>query len=1245
MDKEFIKKFISTYASQAIINRALAIYNSDALSLKKLDTKNKIAKYRVKGTKLYNILIKHYDNEYLNIKCDCPYDWSSLCKHGLAALYHLEKHHKKNIIVHKMYNANELIYRNPSDPVEIFDAENITSNTLEKYHVSSNAKHSYYKFIIHQIKENRIEINAYSNYLQDCKIYISKQKSKYYLHSDLKKYSREYLKPHLYSPEYNLLNEIKLYNPSFLVKIFDKKKLDKTIDKVTEEYGLKNRKKTTEYFNFYYDLKETIKYETKDKYSGLIPVKPSFAKNEFDEFISEIIKPKKVKNIEKYKQKEFVLGFMVFSEIDNNDITNITILRGSLAKKNKNELVKIKAYEIWEKEKCEVTKNQNQIIDRIKNINKNSYENKEDLEIYLIELKKIFTLLKNETFVYFHTGKNGWNAYDSRVYKNDLTRISIPTNNTLYSKLKIEKEEDFINAKPIFYTKEKKISIPSKLKEQSSFCTFLLKNQLYVADTLSVYGLYTKFLESTLFMPKEYEEEFIEKYIIPLSQKFNIEFDEELKYILKKEYLEPEKKQVFLEEEEDFLIITPQIKYSNDIEAKLIEKQDLYKKNKYEITQYVRDIEYEDDYLDLLATLHPNFEEQKEEGIFYIPIEEMTKDMWFFNFFDKLKSNKIDIFGLKELKKFKYSPHKATINTSISSGEDWFDVDVNVSFGNQHLSLKDIRQAIKNKDKFIKLNDDSVGILPEEWLEKMTQYFKHGEINGGQLKVSKMKFSIIDELFEDIDQEEILEEIYKKKQLLKQFKKIDKVKVPKEIKATLREYQKEGLNWLNFLNKMKWGGILADDMGLGKTIQIIAFLQSIKKKSKLPNLIVVPTSLMFNWENELKKFAPSMLPYFYYGTNRSKEKTIFKENNLIITTYGIMTKDIEFISKQNFHYIVLDESQAIKNPNSQRYKASILLKAKNKLTLTGTPIENNTFDLYAQMNFVNPGFFGTMKSFKDNYAMPIDKDGDKDAAEELQKLISPFLLRRTKEQVATELPPKTEDILYCQMPPKQQKIYDAYKNEYRNKILNKIETDGLNKSKLFVLAALTKLRQICDSPMLLKDKHIDTTDSAKIKLLLEHINEKTANHKILIFSQFTSMLALIREELNKINVLYEYLDGKSSIKNRQKSVGNFQKNAKIRVFLISLKAGGTGLNLTEADYVYIVDPWWNPAVENQAIDRCYRIGQNKSVMAYRMICKGTIEEKIVKLQNKKKQLASDIIQTDEKIMKTIDKNSLMDLFS
>jgi SNF2 family DNA or RNA helicase len=624
-------------------------------------------------------------------------------------------------------------------------------------------------------------------------------------------------------------------------------------------------------------------------------------------------------------------------------------------------------------------------------------------------------------------------------------------------------------------------------------------------------------------------------------------------------------------------------------------------------------------------------------------VNEMMEDEWFFDAFEKLNDRGIEVLGLNELEHFKYNPYKAKIQTSISSGQDWFDVHIDVKFGDLTVSLNEVKRAVLKQNRYVKLSDGSMGILPSEWLKRFSKMFRHGDVKGQDLKISSQKFLIIEELFDNIDNEEVHKALLEKKRKLKSFKSISKVKVPQTIRAELRHYQKEGVNWLNFLHQFGWGGILADDMGLGKTLQILTFLSI--RKSKTPSLIVVPTTLMFNWENEIEKFCPSLPAYFHYGPNRGQNKKVFKGNDVIITTYGMVANDIEWLKEITFNYVIIDESQAIKNPQSLRFKSVCLLKAKNKIAMTGTPIENNTFDLYAQMHFVNPGLLGNMKSFKDQFSQPIDRDGNGQVAGELRKMISPFLIRRTKEQVAKELPPKTEDVLFCTMEKEQRQVYDAFRNKYRNMLMGKIEEDGLEKSKIYVIEGLMKLRQICDSPELLSGDEDYGSVSIKVEELLRNIEEKTGKHKIVVFSQFVSMLKIIQKALDHDGVLYEYLDGKSTKKARKQSVERFQEDENCRVFLISLKAGGTGLNLTAADYVFLVDPWWNPAVEEQAIDRTYRIGQDKKVFAYRMICKDTIEEKILNYQEKKKAIAADIIQAEESFVKKLSFEDIKDLFS
>jgi non-specific serine/threonine protein kinase len=402
---------------------------------------------------------------------------------------------------------------------------------------------------------------------------------------------------------------------------------------------------------------------------------------------------------------------------------------------------------------------------------------------------------------------------------------------------------------------------------------------------------------------------------------------------------------------------------------------------------------------------------------------------------------------------------------------------------------------------------------------------------------------------------------------------------------------------------------------------------------------------MYNWENEIKKFAPELRHFIHHGPKRSASTRLFDNYDIVITTYGTMRSDIKILKEIEIDYVVLDESQSIKNPQSQVAKASLLLNSKFRLALSGTPVQNNTFDLFAQMNFLNPGMLGSREFFMNEFATPIDKFQEDEVKQQLRKLTYPFLLRRTKEQVAKDLPEKTETVLFCEMGADQRKIYDAYRSMYREQIMGMIDERGIERSTMHILQGLTKLRQICDSPAILNEEERYHNYSIKLDELTREITENVGNHKALIFSQFLGMLALIRKELEAKGIPYAYFDGSSSSAERERNIQEFQNNESCRVFLISLKAGGIGLNLTAADYVYIVDPWWNPAVEQQAIDRTHRIGQTKNIFAYRLICKDTIEEKMLVLQERKRALANELVSDDNAFLKRLTKEDIAYLLS
>jgi SNF2 family DNA or RNA helicase len=699
-----------------------------------------------------------------------------------------------------------------------------------------------------------------------------------------------------------------------------------------------------------------------------------------------------------------------------------------------------------------------------------------------------------------------------------------------------------------------------------------------------------------------------------------------------------------LSEMGEFLLFYPLARYGETEIIAKGENEEYYCEKNGEIISIKRDIEAEQEFFATVTEMHERFSPFNQQDFFYLGVEDVMKKYWFLDFFQQCEQHNIEVFGFENLTKIKYNPHKISSNYTVSSGIDWFDVDMNISYGNQKVALADIRKAVLKKQNMVRLGDGSLGVIPKDWIEQWAMALKIGKIEGDSIKLSNLHFLLIDNLYAKIDNEEQQKALKAKKEKLHNFKKLKKVKVPQGINATLRSYQKEGLNWLCFLKDFGWGGCLADDMGLGKTIQVLSFFMHLKEKNKRKNhlfLVVAPTTLLFNWQKEIEKFCPEMSYFVHWGNNRVFNKKEWKNYDVILTTYGTLANDIDDVRKVSFDVAVLDESQAIKNPNSMRFKASCLINAKLRLVMTGTPIENNTVELFAQMQFLNPGYLGSLKFFKDEFANAIDKNKDAGQARTLSQMIKPFILRRKKEEVAKDLPEKTEMVLYCEMDEQQKKVYDYFKDEIRTDLLGQIEEEGLNKSRFKVLEGLLRLRQICDSAALLNTKEDYGADSVKVDELIRHVKEKTGQHKILVFSQFLGMLSLVKDRLEQFNIKYAYIDGKT--KDREAEVEKFQELPEYRVFLLSIKAGGFGLNLTAADYVYILDPWWNPAVEAQAIDRAHRIGQEKHLFAYKMVCKDTIEEKIIELQNKKKHIADEIISTDQGFVKNLTKEDIRNL--
>ncbi len=593
---------------------------------------------------------------------------------------------------------------------------------------------------------------------------------------------------------------------------------------------------------------------------------------------------------------------------------------------------------------------------------------------------------------------------------------------------------------------------------------------------------------------------------------------------------------------------------------------------------------------------------------------------------------------------------------SVSSGIDWFEVQGTCEYEGEAVSIPDILDAIKKKKEFIELSNGELGLLPAEWLAKYGRLVAMGTAEDDAIKFKKSQTLIVDLLLAgqpDINCDEVFKSI---RNSLHNFTGVTTEKESGNFRGTLRNYQREGLGWLSFLNSFGFGGCLADDMGLGKTIQVLSLLEkqraataetgkSQKNKKtaipvKEPSLIVAPRSLIYNWLNEATRFTPDLKILDHSHSQRFTDDQDFADYDLVFVTYGTLIRDIESLSRIRFNYVILDEAQAIKNANTVTSKSVRLLKGVNRLALSGTPVENHLSDLWSIFEFLNPGILGSSSVFKGTTKSNLP---DENEIELFRKALRPFILRRTKSQVASDLPEKTEELIICEMDPAQKKLYDQLKQYYQSSLKEKIRKSGLNRSKIHILEALLRLRQVACHPGLIDKKNINLP-STKLETIIAQLQElKEEGHKSLVFSQFTSMLAIIRDKIEELGIKYEYLDG--STRNRQQVIDRFQNDPNCTVFLISLKAGGVGLNLTSADYVFIFDPWWNPAAEMQAIDRTHRIGQTKPVFAYRLICKNTVEEKIIELQKSKRFLAESVISTDESVLSSITSEELELLLS
>lgn len=1243
-------KYVYTHGTDEVIRRGKKIHAIGFVELVEYDNLFGSAVFRVKDD-IYSTFYKVYiqkikDPRSLSVRCTCPYNLGDICRHEAAALFQLQEMIDKN-----MLEADEVEYdqRHTVAKMKFIDLKSLRLLSSPTVFAEAEKFLRTHKANIEFAKDETVKAavpldNTTYN------VIISKNEERNF------DTSCDYDDPEhpLCLPKVIVfLQLLNSYGPNYFDSI---RNWDKEKNKLLEAYGYSLSDDLTGKFEFTYKdgkpflrvLDTTIKRvaPVTIPFKQAVPVEPqAVVAEEKEEVITTSHRLGIVFNFNKKTYPYFTIDVV---QGESNDAGN-----GFTGKAEKIDLTKyIDTARYTENDKNSLgllRKLQEQEINKY--ISRNSpfsgiweniiHQEEEDLpdetknlmtEYLLPKLKKLFT--GNDAFLLAFKLPQGK-----------------PFKTINLQEIKLSGEE----ARPHFtITKNGRYVVHCNVRvdgldheltdnESASPLFFLYNHQVYLWKNTEVIDVIDKFKAGgKIEVSEDAWNKTLHQFVLPLTKEYKVDFDRSLVQEVKSG--NPEVK-LFLLEKGDYLVFQPSFSYKG-YETRAKDRDEIIVPQFDKVTIVHRNREAEQAFINKLQNLHSNFIYQEDTHALALKGTDVLKNNWFFLFVDAMNEMKVPVFGFEALKNFRFNTAKPQTKIFISSHTDWFDARVDIAFGDQQVTVAEVKRALANKQQFVQLNDGTLGILPEEWIKKYSLLFRVGEGKTNSLKLSRYHLSVVDELYENRDENELVVQLEEKYQRLREFDKINNIEPPDHLQHILRPYQVAGYQWLNYLHEINWGGILADDMGLGKTVQALSFLERYKAEhGKIKALVVCPTTLIYNWENEIKKFTPSLSYHIHHGGQRSRVKEGLLNYDITITTYGTLRSDIKLFVSVEFDYAILDESQAIKNPSSKVTRAASLLNAKHRLCMSGTPLQNNTFDIFAQMNFLNPGMLGTMEFFRQEFSVPIDKFAEEDRKDHLRKILYPFILRRTKEQVAKDLPEKQEMVLYCEMEDEQRKIYDAYRNDYRNQILGSIETQGIQRSQLTILQGLMKLRQICDSPAILNEEEKFENHSIKLEELTREIIENIGNHKALIFSQFLGMLALIKGKLTELDVKFEYFDGSTSAPDREKAIQSFQNDESIRVFLISLKAGGVGLNLTAADYVYIVDPWWNPAVEQQAIDRTHRIGQTKNIFAYRMICKDTIEDKILQLQDKKRTLAKELIADDATFVKSLSREDVEYLFS
>jgi len=1243
-------KYVYTNGTDEVIRRGKKIHAIGFVELIEYDELFESVTFRIKDdsySTYYKVFVQKFrDPKALSVRCSCPYNLGDICRHEAAALIQLQE-----LLDRNMLKAEEVSYDQSHTVIKMKSIDLKTIRLLCSREVFEEAG----KYL--QSKKATIQLAADEN----VKATVELDGIKYPVlirKNEERNFDTSSTYPDtdhpLCLPKVILFLQLLQAHGSYY---FDSiRNWDKEKNKLLEAYG----------YSLSDDLKGKFEFSYKDgkpflrvldmAIKRVNPAALSRPKPEIEkEVVEEVMEPEqKAGSVQRLGvvfnfNHDSYPGFLL-DAISGESNEQQTAFVGKIEKLELAKFVNTEKFNEPDRQLVfSLRKTQEQEVNKY--LNRNSpfsgmWENiihtegeelPDDTKALIIEYlhpryRKLFSELSENPFIFFLNGHKPFKTANLQSVNLSPDPVS--------PSFKISSSKNNIEIKA--YTRITGQSIDLTQNKCNSQVILFLNNCLYLWDKPEDIAVISKFNEGRMSIPKSEWPEQLRSFVIPLQKEYHVEFENEL--IREVKSGDPERK-VLLQEKGDYLLFQPVFSYKG-FETTAIGKDQLVVPDGDKVLLIQRNKEKEAAFIAQLQSLHSQFIQPQGSSGLALRGSDVLKNNWFFLFMDAMQDMKVTVHGFEALKNFRFNTSRPQTKIHISSSTDWFDARVDIIFGDQKVTIADVKKALANKQQFVPLNDGTLGVLPDEWVKRYALLFRVGEGKSNELRLSRYHLSVIDELYENRNEEELIIHLEKKYEQLKEFKKIKEIDPPEHLTHILRPYQVHGFHWLNYLHEVNWGGILADDMGLGKTIQALSFLHHYKHHyGHLRALVVCPTTLIFNWENEIKKFSPGLTYRIHHGGERLRNKEALNGYEVIITTYGTLRSDIKLLMDMPLDYVVLDESQAIKNPASKVTKAACLLRAKHRLCMSGTPLQNNTFDIFTQMNFLNPGMLGSIEFFRQEFAIPIDKFGEPDRKDHLRKLLYPFILRRTKEQVARDLPEKTETILFCEMEEEQRKVYDAYRNDYRDKILGTIESQGIQKSQLTILQGLMKLRQICDSPAILNETEKYPNHSIKLDELAREISENIGNHKALIFSQFLGMLALIREKLKELEIPYEYFDGSTTATDREKAIRAFQDNDTCRVFLISLKAGGVGLNLTAADYVYIVDPWWNPAVEQQAIDRTHRIGQTKNIFAYRMICKDSIEDKILQLQDRKRLLAKDLIADDDGFVKSLSREDVEYLFS